>query len=230
MALEILKSNELKQEGIAMAIYAPSGSGKTFSLGTLPEGLTLVCDFEGGTTSISDKAHDIIRIKSLSELIELYEALKSGKLRYRFVALDSISELEKAVQFSRKHTKGKQFMSLREFGETAEIMREYIRKFRDLKYQGITVIFTALEMLVDIVTETDARTKRVPLVSKKFYEELCGLMDLVARLVIHQESSERALLFEGNENFLAKTRIKGVNRVEPADLTKLFRKVYGITK
>jgi len=230
MSLEILKSNELKQEGTAALIYSPSGFGKTTLLGTLPEGKTLICDIEGGTTSISDKAHDVIRVKTLAELIELYEALKNGELKYRFVALDSISELEKTIQFSRKHIKGKSFMSLKEYGETAELMREYIRKFRNLKYQGITVVFTALEMLVDIVTESDARTKRVPLVSRKFYEELCGLMDMVGRLVIHQESNDRALLFEGNENFLAKTRIREVNRVEPADLSKLFRRIYGIKK
>lgn len=229
MKFNIVKSNELKREGTASLVYSPSGFGKTTLLGTLPERLTLICDIEGGTASISDKAHDIIRIKSLSELIELYEALKNGELQYRFVALDSISELEKAIQFSRKHIKGKQFMSLKEFGETSEMMREYIRKFRNLKYQGITVVFIALEMLVDVVTTSDMRTKRVPLVSKKFYEELCGLMDLVGRLVIRQETGERALLFSGDDNFLAKTRIRCVNQVEVADLSDIFRRIYGIS-
>jgi phage nucleotide-binding protein len=228
MTLEIVKSNELKQEGIAAMVYSPSGFGKTTLLGTLPEKLTLICDIEGGTASISDRAHDVIRIKTLKELIELYEALDNGELRYRFVCLDSVSELEKAVQFSRKHIKGKTFLSMKEYGETAEIMREYVRKFRNLKYQGVTVVFTALEMLVDIVSETDTRTKRVPLVSRKFYEEFCGLMDLVGRLVIDKESGERALLFEGNDHFLAKTRIKGVEQIEQPDLTTLFRKIYGI--
>ena len=228
MSLEILKSNELKQEGIAVLLYGPSGFGKTTLLGTLPEGKTLICDMEGGTSSISDRAHDVIRIKTLKELTELYEALQNGELNYRFVAFDSSSELEKSIQFSRKNLKGKTFMSMREYGETAEIMREYVRKFRNLKYQGITVVFTALEMLVDIVSETETRSKRVPLVSRKFYEEFCGLMDLVGRLVIDKESGDRAILFEGNDHFLAKTRIKVVNPVESPDLTVLFRKIYGI--
>ncbi len=229
MEFNIVKSNELNQEGKPTLIYSPSGFGKTTLLGTLPEGKTLICDIEGGTTSISDKSHDLIRIRGLKELVDLYEALKNGELKYRFVALDSISELEKAIQFSRKHTKGREFMSMKEYGETAEIMREYVRKFRNLKYQGITVVFTALEMLVDVVTATDMRTKRVPLVSRKFYEELCGLMDMVGRLVINQENGQRALLFEGNDSFLAKTRIKQVNQVEVADLSDIFRRVYGIS-
>ncbi len=228
MSLEILKSNELKQEGMAVIVYSPSGFGKTTLLGTLPEGKTLICDVEGGTASISDRAHDVIRIKTLKELTELYEALKNGELNYRFVGMDSISELEKAVQFSRKNLKGKAFMSMREYGETAEIMREYVRKFRNLKHQGITVVFTALEMLVDVISETETRHKRVPLVSRKFYEELCGLMDMVGRLVIDKDSGDRAILFEGNDHFLAKTRIKVVNPIESPDLTVLFRKVYGI--
>ena len=228
MTLKIVRSNELRQEGLAAIFYGPSGFGKTVLLGTLPEGLTLFCDIEGGTASISDKNHDVIRIRSLDDLIELYEALKNGELRYRFVALDSISELEKVIQFSRKSVKGKTFMSMKEYGETAEILREYIRKFRDLKEQGISVVFTALEMLVDIVSETETRTKRVPLVSRKFYEEFCGLMDMVGRLVINKENAERAILFEGNDHFLAKTRIKVVNTTEPPDLTVLFRKIYGI--
>ncbi len=228
MTLKIVKSNELRQEGVAMAVYAPSGFGKTVLSGTLPEGITLFCDIDGGTASISDKNHDVIRIRSLNDLIELYEALKNGELRYRFVAFDSVSELEKVIQFSRKSVKGKTFMSMKEYGETAEILREYIRKFRDLKHQGITVVFTALEMLVDIVSETETRTKRVPLVSKKFYEEFCGLMDLVGRLVINKDSGDRAILFEGNDHFMAKTRIKVVDPIESPDLTVLFRKIYGI--
>jgi phage nucleotide-binding protein len=228
--MNIVKTDDTKQKAFSMLIYAGSGFGKTTTIATLPEGKTLILDIEGGTTSINNKSHDVVNVTSISTLKEVYEGLRSGNLKYKFVVIDSISELEKMFQFERKNVNGKTFSSLKEYGEMSELMREYIRKFRDLKNKGINVLFTALEMLVEVHSNAGIHTKRVPQVGRKFFEELCGLMDMVARLMIKTETDERFLVFHGNDDYHAKTRISGVEKSELPDLTTLFRKIYSSGK
>lgn len=229
MAVTIRKANTLKTEGKSLLIYGDSGFGKTYAAGTLPEGKTLIIDIDVGVETLSKTDHEVVRPDSVAELKEIYEGLRDGSLAYRFVVIDSLTELEKRVQMFRKQAKGKEFISMKEYGETSELMREYMRKFRDLRNEGISVIFTALEMPLDIqVTESDTQTKAVPMLSKKFALEACGLVDMVARLVINPNSGERELHFAGSREFLAKTRVHAVNPVEPPDLTMLYRKIFGI--
>ena len=229
MAVTIRKANTLKTEGKSLLIYGDSGFGKTYAAGTLPEGKTLIIDIDVGVETLSKTDHEVVRPDSVVELKEIYEGLRDGSLAYRFVVIDSLTELEKRVQMFRKQAKGKEFISMKEYGETSELMREYMRKFRDLRNEGISVIFTALEMPLDIqVSESETQTKAVPMLSKKFALEACGLVDMVARLVINPNSGERELRFAGNQEFLAKTRVHVVNPVEPPDLTMLYRKIFGI--
>lgn len=174
-------------------------------------------------------ALNVVRPSLLAEVNEVWEGLDDGTLKYRFVGIDSLSELERLLQASRKHAKSKEFLSLREFGESAEIIRDLVRKFRDLRNRGISVIFTALEMVMDIqVTESETVTKAVPMLTKRFALEAAGLMDMVARLIVNPNTGQRELHFAGSQEFIAKTRVHCVNAVEPPDLTALFRKIYGI--
>ena len=229
MGVSIVKANELKTEGKSLLIYGDSGVGKTYAIGTLPEGKALVIDTDAGSETLSQTEHHVVRPESLGEFKEIYQGLRDGSLKYRFVALDSLTELEKALQIFRKHAKGKEFISMKEYGETSELMREYVRKFRDLRNQGISVVFTALEMPLDIqVSESETVTKAVPMLSKKFALEACGLVDMVARMVINPNTGERELHFAGCREFVAKTRVHCVQPVEPADLTDLYRKIFGI--
>lgn len=229
MTVQILKANEMKTEGKSLLIYGDSGVGKTTASGMLPVGKTLIIDIDKGVETLSKTEHDVVRPESFSDLKQIYHDLKNGKLKYRFVVIDSITELEKSLQMFRKSTKGKEFVSLKEYGETSELMREYLRKFRDLRTIGISVIFTALEMPLDIqVSESETQTKAVPMLSKKFALEACGVMDMVARLVINPNTGDRELHFAGNREFVAKTRVHSINPVEPPDLTSLYRKIFEI--
>lgn len=229
MAVTIVKANALKTDGKSLLIYGDSGVGKTHAVGTLPEGKTLVIDMDAGSETLSESEHDVVRPASFAEFREVYEGLRDGELKYRFVAVDSLTELEKSLQIFRKHTKGKEFLSMKEYGETSELMREYVRRFRDLRNQGISVIFTALEMPLDIqVSESETQTKAVPMLSKKFALEACGLVDMVARLVVNPNGGERELHFAGCREFVAKTRVHCVEPVESPDLTDLYRRIFGI--
>ncbi|HRR82452.1 MAG TPA: AAA family ATPase [Planctomycetota bacterium] len=229
VSVTVVKANKLASEGKSLLVYGDSGRGKTWCVGSLPVGLTLIIDFDRGVETLSRTEHDIVRPESFEELVEIYEGLRDGTLKYRFVALDSLSELEKAIQAERKRSKKRTFATLKEHAETSELLRDIVRHFRDLRTQGITTVFTCLEMPFDVeMGEDQTVTKHVPLVSRKFALELCGLVDLVGRLVVNPATGDRELHFAGNNEFIAKTRVHCVNPVEPPDLTALFRKIYGI--
>lgn len=229
VSVTIVKAKKLATEGKSLLIYGDSGRGKTWCVGSLPVELTLILDFDRGVETLSQTEHHIVRPDSYEELMEIHEGLRDGTLKYRFVALDSLSELEKAVRAERKRAKGRTFATLKEFGEASELMRDIVRQFRDLRAEGITTVFTCLEMPLDIeLGDSEVITKHVPLVSKKFALELCGLVDLVARLLVNPDTGERELHFAGNREFIAKTRVHAVAPVEPPDLTALFRKIFGI--
>jgi len=229
VSVNVVKASKLASEGKSLLLYGESGRGKTWCVGSLPEELTLILDFDRGIETLSQTSHHVVRPESYEELMEVYRGLVDGSLKYRFVALDSLSELEKAIQAERKRVKSKPFASLKEFGETAEMMRQTVRQFRDLRAHGITTVFTCLEMPLDIeLGDAQVITKHVPLVGRKFALELCGLVDMVGRLLINPDTRERELHFNGCQEFIAKTRVHAVDAIEPPDLTALFRKIYGI--
>ena len=229
VALNILKADALKTEGKSLIVYGHAGIGKTHALGTLPEGKTLIVDLDRGTETIAATSHDVVQPASRAELDEVLEGLKDGSLKYIFVAIDSLSELEKLLQTGRKVAKGKEFLSMREYGESAEIIRELMRKFRDLRQSGINVVFTCLEQILDVqVSESEVRTMSAPMLTKKFSLEACGLVDMVAHMAVNPNTGKRELHFVGDDTFVAKTRVAAVDPVEEPNLTRLYRKIYGI--
>ena len=229
MALNIVKADALKTKGKSLIVYGHAGIGKTYALGTLPEGKTLIVDLDRGTETIAASGHDVVQPASLGEIYEVHDGLKDGSLKYRFVAIDSLTELEKILQAVRKKVKGKEFLSMREYGESAELIRELMRKFRDLRKLGINVVFTCLEQILDVqMSESEVRTMSAPLLTKKFSLEACGLVDMVAHLIVNPNTGRRELHFAGGDSCVAKTRVRAVDSVEPPDLTRLYRKVYGI--
>jgi len=229
MSLKVMKAATLKSEGKSMLIYSHSGTGKTWTLGSLPPSKTLILDVDKGIETISESDHDVVRPEGAEEILEICRRLEAGELKYRFVGVDSLSELEKLLQVERKRLKKREFLSLREYGESSEILRELVRRFCALRSHGITVVFTCLETLLDIqLSDDQIVSKSLPLLSKKLTLEVCGLMDLVCRLTINPSTGGRELHFAGSNDFIAKTRVHAVDPVEPPDLTALFRKVYGI--
>lgn len=228
--MEIKKTNHLDQKGHSLIIYADSGKGKTTCLGTLPEKETLIIDIEGGLASIQHKSIDFISIPEgkpgIQKFKEIHEALITGKMNYKYVCLDSITELEKYLQFALLGIRGKEFLQLKEYGDSAQKMREYLRLYRDLTTVGINVIFTALEMPLEIQKNTDELiTKLFPMMSKKLAPEICGYVDIVARLVVNSKTGERKLNLIGSDNQIGKTRLRHLDDLESADLSYLFKKI-----
>lgn len=77
MAIEIKKVCDIVQEnGIKCLLHGFSGSGKTYSISTIP-GRVIVLSAESGLLSLKDFDNiDAIEINNINELREAYEFLK----------------------------------------------------------------------------------------------------------------------------------------------------------
>ena len=191
-------TKDLKEQGVSMIVYGDAGVGKTHLIGTLPEGELLVLDIDGGLETFrkQGKNHDYVSLRTMAELKDTLDELKTGKLGYKYLALDNISELEKTMAIALMDSRGKAFLELKEYGDTAQKMREYLRKYRDLVETGLNIIFLAWELPLEIHgSDGDIETKIAPFLGKKFTLEASGLVDAVGRLVISPKDGERYLSF-----------------------------------
>ena len=232
--MEINSTKMNRNKGVTMVLYSDSGKGKTVALGSLPEKELLIIDADGGMESISNKEHDTVSLLRTGDLeqdgagrlAEIVMYLRSDTNKYKYVAIDSITEVEKYILSSLRYERGKDYLTIKEYGDTSMVLREYIRVFRDLTERGMHVIFTALEMPLTIQESSDGViTKAFPKLTKSLAPELCGLVDMVGRIEINDKTGERRIRFKGAENITAKTRVAGINDYEGTDLNAIFKKI-----
>jgi len=139
MAIQLLSARDAAlQNGIKVLIYGPAGAGKTVFCTTAPEGeKTLIISAEGGLLSIQDADQvDVCVVSSLDDVYEIYNHLK-GDHPYKWVCLDSISEIAEVVLTSEK---AKTKDPRQAYGALIDQMTALIRSFRDLP---VNVVMTA---------------------------------------------------------------------------------------
>jgi hypothetical protein len=106
-------------------------------------------------------------------------------------------------------------------------MKEWVRIFRDLVYQGITVVFNAWEFPLEIRNVDGAIiTKTFPLIGKKLAPQACGIVDVVGHLEVHEKTGKRWLRFGPSDQYITKSQFKGLDNGELPDLPMLLDKLY----
>ncbi|KKN25973.1 hypothetical protein LCGC14_0879420 [marine sediment metagenome] len=203
-------SGELKR--LAACIYGRPGVGKTTLLGTMP-GKGLVIDIpqvEGGTAVLADKADriDVAPVVRWEEVDELYQALRTKKLDYSWVAIDTISALQqlakrKAMKESDHVKSDPNLVTQGDWGKVGQLMTSMVFQFRLLRMH---TIFLAQEKPR---TTEDGFREFQPSVSPMTMDALPGAMHLVARLYLWENESgvwERRLRVGPHQNFMTKTR------------------------
>lgn len=206
--------------GLATIIFADPGVGKTTVASTLPVGDTLIISVESGVGPLMGTGHRIVNLKEAMAnsglnieglMTELYKKIRTGDIPVKNVVIDNMSELIKCALHHYTETRHKEFPEIREHGDTAYKVMEWITNWRDLVEQGINVVFNAWETQLDIQnSDGTIVTKTCPDLGKSNTQRACGLVDLVGHLEVFEKTGKRWIRFGPAKQFLTKCQFKGL--------------------
>lgn len=225
--MQVTSTKDQPEKGCTILIYGDSGVGKTTLLGTLEPSETLIIDIEGGTAVLKDKDIALIRIESdLSNLKEIIDELADTDTPYKNVCLDSITELERCMLVNLGLAgKNNGIPALGDYLAVQYGLREILRTLRDLREKGKNVIINALEVPLELQQMDGCiQTRLYPAISKRIAPEICGLYDVVGRVVVSTKdghAGQRFILLDPTDQYVAKNRINN-KRFCAADLNEII--------
>lgn len=193
--LKIVNSHDMGVDYIKCVAYGPPGSGKTTFSATMPD--VLLLSAESGLLSIRDRDIDVVNIDVWEDLEAAFGFLKSGDHKYKSVALDSITELQKKLnehivrKFPGKRRDYEDLMSQSDWGYSVDRFRRMCRAFRDLP---MNVLYIALDQTKEVEGEN---VTRPALSGGTMSDELCGWVDAVIYTPGPQPDEEGALRYLG---------------------------------
>ena len=216
-------ADAVQDQGAKILVYGMAGAGKTFLARTAP-GKVLVISAEAGLLSIRDAQNvEAIEVKSAAEVVEVYEALRSGKLQYDTVCLDSISEISELLLQAEK---ARHKDARKAYGEVQESVTNVMRAFRDLQMH---VMFICKE---DKVNNDGVFEQAPKMVGTKLGQSITYFFDEVLALrVIEDTDAEgnpvqaRWLQTRIGQGYVAKDRSGKLEAFEEPNLTKLIEKL-----
>lgn len=216
-------ADAVQDQGAKILVYGMAGAGKTYLARTAP-GKVLVISAEAGLLSIRDAQNvEAIEVKSAAEVVEVYEALRSGKLQYDTVCLDSISEISELLLQAEK---AKHKDARKAYGEVQESVTNVMRAFRDLQMH---VMFICKE---DKVNNDGVFEQAPKMVGTKLGQSITYFFDEVLALrVIEDADAEgnpvqaRWLQTRIGQGYVAKDRSGKLEAFEEPNLTKLIEKL-----
>ena len=222
LAISVKTTGSLSANGVKMLVYGQAGAGKTSLIPTLPD--PIVLSAEGGLLSIQDANLPFIEIASMDDLKEAFEWMSTPEgLRYKSVALDSISEIAEVVL---NHEKKIAKDPRQAYGAMQEQMADIIRAFRDLP--GRHVYMSAkLEKSTD---ETGRILYAPSMPGNKTGQSLPYFFDEVLALRVEKDAdgnTQRAIMCDSDGLWLAKDRSGKLGAWEAPDLGEIIAKIGG---
>lgn len=227
--------------GIAGIIYADPGVGKTTLSATLPVGDTLIISVESGVGPLLGTGHRVIPIKDImvnnnlnieNVMNTIYRQIRTKEITVGNVVIDNMSELIKCVLHHFTEMRKKEFPEIKEHGDTAYKVMEWLNNWRDLTDMGINVVFNAWETQLDIQnSDGTIITKTCPDLGKSSTLRACGLVDIVGHLEVFEKTGKRWVRFGPAKQYLTKCQFKGlIDKDNPSggqepDLNEIFTKI-----
>lgn len=182
---------------ITALFYGRSGSGKTTVAGTFPKPMLILDIGERGTDSLSSmEGVDVITVNGWGELEEIYWALKDGT-HYKTVVIDAVHTMQnQAIQEARELAKkqDKDMTSQRDMGQATGLMNQWNYNFRDLRDDGINVVFLAHDRLRETDTDdgVDSISPEVgPNVMPNVGKTLMGAVNIIGYTYIREVAEKK---------------------------------------
>lgn len=209
-------------QGLKILVHGPAGAGKTRMCATTGDlEHTLIISAEGGLLSLREYDIDAVQVDTLDQLRQVYAYLARGEHRYRWICLDSVSEIAEVVL---EKEKSKSNDGRRAYGEMADTMFTVLRNFRNLPYH---VVMTAKQGR----EEDRGSVLYVPLLpGRQLTQNIAYVFDEVFALRVMTEADgtvARYLQTARDGQYEAKDRSGGLAMYEPVDLAHVHRKISG---
>lgn len=236
--MEISRIDEqLKQDKPYTALlYCPPGIGKSTAIGLAAEASewkTLVLDIDR-TIDRTIAKREIVKDSSrlytakidnintfedwTNTLNTLSQMKESGTLEFSTIAVDNISELERCI-LSDLGRQGKNK------GVPAQSDYQYmqfklVNSLRYMKALDVNIIWTAWEDVRQIVSPNGTSYSQIiPKMSHKIVDNICGLCDVVGKILVNTEG-QHGILLEATQNIYAKNQIDSRKTCKVEDFVK----------
>lgn len=208
---------------ITALFYCAPGVGKSTALGIIAEkseGRTLILDVDRTFVNAMRKLEcvkdlskiDVVQVDNINTfdawtnlLKELGALADAEKLDYENICVDNISELERCI-LSDLGNKGKNK------GVPAQADYQYmqfklVNSLRYMKSWGKNIFWTAWETTEQFTNPDGSSYSRLyPKMSLKIVDNICGLCDVVGKILAKQDGS-RGFILEATQNIYAKNQI-----------------------
>ena len=224
--MELMAIDNVKDVPYTALLYCPPGVGKSTAIGLIAEvseGNTLVLDVDRTIIRTLSKKEIVkdtskVRIRQIDNintfedwtqaLVDLLAMKESGELEkqnIRTIAVDNISELERCI-LSDLGSKGKN-KGVPAMGDYQYMQFKLVNSLRLMKSLGVNVVWTAWEDARDfIMPDGTSYTRLVPRISNKIVDNICGLCDVVGKILVNKDG-EHGILLEAMQNIYAKNQI-----------------------
>jgi len=235
--IKIASTRDLGQlPRLNILIHGPSGAGKTYlakTTGDLEH--TLVLAAEPGLLTLRDVDIPVAEVNDLEQLGRAWAWLRSGEHSFRWVIVDSISEIaEKCLneELDKPGRGGKKRHGLEAYGDMGQRMDRNIRRLRDLP---LNIVMLAKQGLI---SDDQGRLARPLLPGNKLTQAVPYLFDEVLALrpfpgepdEAGRPTVQRWLQTFNDGSFDAKDRSGVLDPFEPPNLAHLAEKILGTTK
>jgi len=221
------KSTEINYGGaIKILSYGKSGAGKTYFAGGMCDmGPTLVICADKGLMSIKDKLFDTYEVNNWVEFNEAFAYLMSNIDKYKFVVLDSLTEVQRMLIL---HMCGDKGPTLQQWGEIDIRMHKVVTTFQNLPINVLTICL-ANENKDEVLGNTFV----MPLIKGSLQQNLSAYYDVVlyhfTTLSDDKNTGEKTTqyycLSENDNRFVAKNRGGKLNRVEINSYPQIYEKL-----
>ncbi|MDK3853591.1 AAA family ATPase [Staphylococcus pseudintermedius] len=212
MSFNISSAKDITTDKSTYLIYGKPGSGKTHTLNFLP-GKTLYVNVDKSERPLKGNENvDILNFNSheawqeWGDLMKWFAENKQTLNNYDTIVIDNLSELFRSMLANLGRAgKNNRVPEMSHYQRVDFFMIDSLRFLQSL---GKRLVFLAWETNYDFYTPAGQQiTQSVPDIRKTIRDNVAGLCQVVARLIVNKESGKRGFILMPTNNVFAKNQL-----------------------
>lgn len=240
MEITKIDAKAMQSKPYTALLYCAPGVGKSTAIGLIAEaseGNTLVLDVDRTVERtlakgevVKDTSKVLVakvdNIKTFSSWAKLLkeeitpEFIKANKITT--IAVDNVSELERCI-LSDLGAQGKN-KGVPAMSDYQYMQFQLFNSMHYMKEWGVNIIWTAWESVRDIIHPDGTKySQLIPKISEKIVDNICGLCDVVGKILVNKEG-KHGILLEATQNIYAKNQIDSRKACAVEDFVKFGEK------